>query len=306
MLLTIGNVDFALLLLFPVKLSGCCPAAVGSQLPSFASFMLTIRVFFLLGVLFANGQLRAQNTSAPGIPPNKVEYFDEYRVALPSEAGAVQRTETMYRDSVGGTARSFYLPSGKPKSSDSFANVRTYLRDCASSDYYESGQLRFQAMYATGQCAGDLVTYYPNGTLKRRDHHRPDQPVTGECFGPDGQPVAYYSYEQMPVYPEGEGDNAAVVRAIMLNTRYPPLALRNQLSGVIKVNFEVDANGQVRGIRTVAPAANEVPKKQRYAYEALEEAAMYAVRQLKPFKPGRQDGEPVVVSFTLPVTFRIQ
>ena len=68
----------------------------------------------------------------------------------------------------------------------------------------------------------------------------------------------------------------------------------------------MDANGQMRGIRTVDSAANQVHKKQRYAYEALEEAAMFAVRQLKSFKPGRQDGEPVVVSFTLPVTFRIQ
>ncbi|GAA3961966.1 TonB family protein [Hymenobacter antarcticus] len=268
--------------------------------------MFISRAFFLLGFLFAGGQLRAQNMPALIIPPNKIEYLNENRVSLPSEVGAVQRIETVYHDSVGGTVRSFYLPSGKLKNSTSFANVRKFLRDGTSSDYYENGQVRFQANYVAGQCVGDFVTYYPNGTLKRRDQHRPDQPVAGECFGPDGQPVAYYSFEQMPVYEEGAGDNAAIARAVMLNTKYPALALRNQLSGVIKVSFEVDASGRVQNIRTVEPATNEVPKKQRIAYQALEEAAMYAVRQLRSFKPGRQDGEPVMVSFTLPVTFRIQ
>ena len=268
--------------------------------------MLMSRVFLFLSFLFASQQLRAQNGPTTGIPPNKIEYFDANRAAMPSETGAVLRIETVCRDSVGGTVRSYYLPSRKLKGSTSFANVRKFIRDGASSDYYENGQIRFQATYVADQCVGDFVGYYLNGTLKRRDHHRPDQPVTGECFGPDGQPVVYYSFEQMPVYSEGAGDNAAVVRAVMMNTRYPALALRNQLSGVIKVSFEVDANGQMRGIRTVDSAANQVHKKQRYAYEALEEAAMFAVRQLKSFKPGRQDGEPVVVSFTLPVTFRIQ
>ena len=110
----------------------------------------------------------------------------------------------------------------------------------------------------------------------------------------------------MPVYPDGAGNSAAAAQAVAQNVRYPSIALRNQLSGVIKVQFVVDANGRVQNVTAMEPAKNEVPKKQFMACKALQESAMSAVRQLKPFVPGYQDGVPVVVSFTVPVIFRIQ
>jgi protein TonB len=253
----------------------------------------------------------AQDQPAPttgAAPARRVDivYLDANRHKLPSEAGAVERQETTYRDSVSGTLRTFYLPSGKPKLFSPLASVRKHLRHGTVSEYYESGQLRYQATFQAGKVVGDLVTYYPDGKPKRRDHHLPGQPLTGECFGPDGQPVAYYSYEQMPVYSEGAGDKAAVVRAVMMNTRYPIDALKQRVYGIVKVSFVVGKDGRVQDIRPNEPKEGEVPKNIARAYESLQEAAMSAVRALKPFAPGRQDGEPVAVSFTVPVTFRIQ
>ena len=236
----------------------------------------------------------------------EIVYLDANRKKLPSEAGAVERKETTYRDSTSGTTRTYYLPSGKPKSFTPLVNVRKFVRHGTVSEFYESGQLRYQATFQAGKVVGDLVTYYPDGTLRRRDHHQPDQPATGECFGPDGQPVAYFPYEQMPVYSEGAGDNAAVVRAVMLNTRYPVEALKQRVYGIVKVKFVVGKDGRVQDIVPNEPKEGEVPKNIARAYQSLQEAAVSAVRQLKPFAPGRQDGEPVAVSFTVPVTFRIQ
>jgi protein TonB len=243
---------------------------------------------------------------APAARPVEMAYFDASRHKLPSEAGAVERKETANRDSVSGTTRTFYLPSGKLKSFVPLANVRKNLRHGTMSEYYESGQLRYQATFRAGKVAGDLVTYYPDGTLKRREHHLPDQPVAGECFGPDGQSVAYFPYEQMPVYSEGAGDKAAVVRAVMLNTRYPADALQQRVFGIVKVSFVVGKDGRVQNIKPNEIKAGDVPKGLTRAYQSLQDAAVSAVQQLKPFVPGRQDGEPVAVSFTVPVTFRIQ
>ena len=269
--------------------------------------MLPFRTCLLLGLLFAGRQLQAQHIASPGTLLSKVEFLNENRTVLPSEVGAVLRIETTLRDSVSGTVRSYYLPSGNPKASTSFADVRKFIRQGSSSEYYESGQLHSQATYEGGKCVGDFTTYYPNGTLKRRDQYSAASELTkGECFGPDGQPTAYFAYEQMPVYPDGAGNSAAVAQAVAQNVRYPSIALRNQLSGVIKVQFVVDANGRVQNVMAMEPAKNEVPKKQLMAYKALQESAMSAVRQLKPFIPGYQDGVPVVVSYTVPVTFRIQ
>jgi protein TonB len=238
--------------------------------------------------------------------PPEIVYLDANRNKLPSAAGAVERKETTYRDSLSGTTRTYFLPSGKLKSFVPLVNMRRSLRHGTVSEYYESGQLRYQATFQAGKVVGDLLTYYPDGTLKRREHHLPGQPVAGECFGPDGQPVAYFPYEQMPVYSEGTGDKAAVVRAVMLNTRYPIDALKQRVFGIVKVTFVVGKDGRVQDIKPNEPKEGEVPKNLARPYQSLQEAAVSAVRQLKPFAPGRQDGEPVAVSFTVPVTFRIQ
>ena len=235
-----------------------------------------------------------------------IAYFNAEQHELPSEAGAVERIEIMHRDSISGTVRVFFMPSGKLKGTAAYANLRRRIREGTTKEYYENGQLRFQASYVADQYVGEFVSYYPNGTLKRRDQYVPHQPTTGECFGPNGNPVPYFSYEQMPLYSEGAGDNAALVHAVMLNTRYPALALRNQLSAVIKVSFVVGTNGQVQNVRTVDSEESTMPKKAVNAYKALQESAMNAVRQLKSFVPGRQDDKPVAVSFTVPVTFSIQ
>jgi protein TonB len=237
----------------------------------------------------------------------KVEYFDETGFRLPAETGADHRTETTYRDSVSGTMREYYLPSGKLKEYTPYANIQRKQRHGTSSQYYESGQLHQQVTYQAGKMVGDLVTYYPDGTLKRRDHHAAGQPVAGECFGADGQPRAYFPYEKKPVYTEGIGDQAALMNAVMRNTRYPKEALRNRVYGIVKILFIVDKHGLVQHIRPDEKTNMElVPEKLVPYYRLLQEAAMASVRQLKSFQPGQQDGEPVPVSYSVPVTFRIK
>ncbi|UOQ95974.1 TonB family protein [Hymenobacter sp. 5317J-9] len=271
---------------------------------------MLIRFLLVAGLASAVTSARAQTApEPPTAPPTETKYYDANRHVLPTEVGAVEKRVTTYRDTLSATVRTYYLPSGKAKLFAPYADMRHALRHGTVSEFYESGQLRFQATYVAGKLVGDLLTYYPDGILKRRQHHQPneaDPTVTGECFGPDGKPVPFFPYEQMPVYPEGAGDKAAVARAVQMNTKYPSLALRYQVSGVVKVKFVVDRTGQVTSVEPVPPAENAVPAKLARAYQALQDAASDAVRQLKPFVPGKQDGEPVAVSFTVPVTFRMQ
>ena len=268
------------------------------------SFALIVNVLTASECL---AQSPASEAAGAALPVPITQYFDRNDQLLPAADGADYQVVTTCRDSVRGVQRTYYLPSGKLKSYVLYAHLRRRLRHGPASHYYESGQLRLQEPYVAGKWQGDLLTYYPDGTLKRRDHHMPGQPVAGECYGPDGKPVAYLAYEMMPVYPEGVGDSQAVVRAVMLHTRYPTAALRRGVSGVVKITFVVDKNGQVQNVRPDQETLSApVPPNVADAYQQLQEAAMQAVRQLKRFTPGRQDGEPVPVSYTVPVTFRIQ
>ncbi|WP_345237691.1 TonB family protein [Hymenobacter saemangeumensis] len=126
-------------------------------------------------------------------------------------------------------------------------------------------------------------------------------PDLGELAG-DGDKVVeevvenkVYTYvEQMPQLPGG-GGNAAIVAAIQKATRYPPLALRNQVEGRIFVSFTVNAQGDVSDVKVVKGLGS-----------GLDEETIRAVKTLPKFIPGKQNGRSVSVSFTVPITFKIQ
>ncbi|WP_230687729.1 energy transducer TonB [Hymenobacter ruricola] len=104
-----------------------------------------------------------------------------------------------------------------------------------------------------------------------------------------------YTYvEQMPTLPGG-GGNAAIVAAIQKATKYPPLALRNQVEGRIFVSFTVNAQGDVSDVKVVKGLGS-----------GLDEETIRAVKTLPKFIPGKQNGRAVSVSFTVPITFKIQ
>ncbi len=104
-----------------------------------------------------------------------------------------------------------------------------------------------------------------------------------------------YTYvEQMPELPGG-GGNAAIVAAIQKAVKYPPLALRNQVEGRIFVSFTVNPEGEVSDVKVVKGLGS-----------GLDEETVRAVKTLPKFIPGKQNGRAVSVSFTVPITFKIQ
>ena len=110
---------------------------------------------------------------------------------------------------------------------------------------------------------------------------------------PDENKV-YNSVEQMPELPGG-GGNQAIVAAIQKATRYPALALRNQVEGRVFVSFIVDEQGQISDIKVVKGLGS-----------GLDEETARAVSTLPKLVPGKQDGRAVRVSLTEPVMWRIQ
>ena len=101
----------------------------------------------------------------------------------------------------------------------------------------------------------------------------------------------YIYVEQMPQLPGG-GGNAAIVAAIQSKLKYPALAAADQQTGRVFVSFTVTKDGTVQDA--------SIKKGLGPAYD---EAVLSAVKQLPQFIPGRQNDQPVNVSFTVPVEF---
>ena len=102
----------------------------------------------------------------------------------------------------------------------------------------------------------------------------------------------FRSVEQMPQFPGGE---AALMKYLSSHINYPPMAAENNVQGKVILQFVVEKDGKVGEVKV----ARSVDKD-------LDREAIRVVKTLPKFTPGRQNGQPVRVWYTLPVTFKLQ
>ena len=239
------------------------------------------------------------------LPPKKVDYFDAHDRRLPSEAGAAYRLETVWRDSVAGTERAYYA-SGKLKSAAMFGHLRRRIRHGLQTTWYENGQQHTKEDYRLGRRDGELLVYYPDGTVRRHEYFAGGQPGKCECFGPDGQPTAYFPYFQPPVYSEGNGDVAAIVQSAIRRGNFPEVVAQMGMDARIQVRFTVSPQGKVEQVHALDwKPSQPYPRPVLDAFQRLKQEAEWMVAHLKPFHPALLDGEPVADEMTVPIGFHV-
>ncbi|MBC6699380.1 TonB family protein [Hymenobacter puniceus] len=247
------------------------------------------RILFALWLVGGSAAYAQQTPEGPA-PVKTVEYYSEDGEKLPSAQNAHHRVETIHRDSLGSIMRVYY-PSGSLREILFFADLKKRMQHGTSTTWYEDGKPHTREDYVAGKRHGELLVYYPDGKLRRRDQFVAGQRTAGECFNPDGKPVAYFEYEQLPVYPGGQN---ALLNFIARNVHYPGTAFRNRVQGKVQIGFVLNAKGEVENVRVIQSLSPETDAE-----------AMRVVRQLRSFQPGQQDGQPVRVSYTLPIKFTL-
>ena len=98
--------------------------------------------------------------------------------------------------------------------------------------------------------------------------------------------------EDMPEFPGGE---LALRQWISNNVKYPVIAAENGVQGKVYVTFVVDRDGSVTNARIA-----------RGVDPSLDQEALRVVNNLPKWKPGKQRGKPVRVSYTVPINFQLQ
>ncbi|GAB3866256.1 hypothetical protein GCM10028824_06560 [Hymenobacter segetis] len=228
------------------------------------------------------------------VPPTRHELLDSTHAVIATATGARYRRDIEYADSVRGVVREFTL-AGQMLRQSHYENLRTQRLDGLTEAWWPNGQLCLREEYTHGKRLGELRLYYENGQLKRRAQYGESGTSTGECYGPEGQLLPFFEYEVMPRYSRGDGGFMAIVQAISNNVKYPRDALKAKAEGRVFVKFVVTKRGEVAEIKIV-----------KGVYPSIDQAALQAVRELRSFTPGQQDGQAVAVSFTVPITFRVQ
>ncbi len=94
----------------------------------------------------------------------------------------------------------------------------------------------------------------------------------------------------MPEYPGGVQE---MMNFLANNLTYPEKARREKIQGRVFVNFVVEKDGAVSNVNIL-----------RGIGAGCDEEAKRVVELMPNWKPGEQNGEPVRVSFNLPVEIR--
>lgn len=97
--------------------------------------------------------------------------------------------------------------------------------------------------------------------------------------------------QEMPQYP---GGTQALMQYIGSTTKYPPMAMENDIEGTVYISFVVDYKGQVGRVQVV-----------RSVNRLLDNEAVRVIKSLPEWKPGKQNGKPVNVQFTVPIKFAL-
>jgi tonB family C-terminal domain len=102
----------------------------------------------------------------------------------------------------------------------------------------------------------------------------------------------YSVVEQQAQFPGGE---AALLAYVAKNIKYPAIAVEQEIQGTVQLRFVVEANGSIGDVQVIKSLESHCDKE-----------AIRVVKSLPRFIPGKQQGRPVRVWFTLPVRYSIQ
>ena len=103
---------------------------------------------------------------------------------------------------------------------------------------------------------------------------------------------AFDVVEQMPQFPGGP---AALMQFLSQSVKYPKEAFEKGIQGRVIANFVVEKDGSITEARIV-----------KSVDPLLDAEALRVVGIMPKWAPGTQNGEPVRVKYTVPITFRLQ
>ncbi len=98
------------------------------------------------------------------------------------------------------------------------------------------------------------------------------------------------------VMPTFQGGDLNDFRAwVQKQLRYPQIALENNITGRVTLQFVIEKDGRLTGIKVLQSPDS-----------SLSEEAIRVVQSSPKWTPGKQRNQPVRVSFTLPVMFQLR
>jgi periplasmic protein TonB len=97
--------------------------------------------------------------------------------------------------------------------------------------------------------------------------------------------------EQMPEFPGGD---AARVKYLSQNIKYPVIARESGITGTVYMTFVVSKTGKISNVKVLRGIGG-----------GCDEEAIRVIQAMPDWIPGRQNGKPVSVQYNLPIKFTL-
>lgn len=120
----------------------------------------------------------------------------------------------------------------------------------------------------------------------------PKMEVVQSPESPVADNKVYKTVDQLPQFPGGE---VAMMNFLAQNIQYPANAAKNDIEGRVVLQFVVEKDGQIGEVKVVRSVDPEIDAE-----------AVRVVKLMPNFIPGRQEGKPVAVWYTIPISFKLQ
>lgn len=112
---------------------------------------------------------------------------------------------------------------------------------------------------------------------------------------PAPEPEKVYTMAMVEQKPSFPGGDEAMYKWLSDHINYPAQASEEGIQGRVIVQFDVSKTGAIENVKIA-----------RGRHQALDKEAMRLVKSMPTWQPGRNNGQPVKVTYTLPITFKLQ
>lgn len=188
--------------------------------------------------------------------------------------------------------KSIFLKSGILVKEITTLKENKKIKDGIEREWYEDGQLKSELPYSRNNLHGLLTTYYPNGSVRRKDKFENNVLQYGECFDISGKKLKHFPYHIPPSF---QGGIPKFKQYISKNLIYPKDLSNAGIEDRVIVSFFVETDGSISSVA----AEDNTPIK------LFKEEAIRLVSEMPQWIPGKIDGETVRLKCHLPIHFQL-
>ncbi len=185
--------------------------------------------------------------------------------------------------------RSYYI-NGQIREEIYYLDLSKKKKEGTQRFWFRNGQLKSAVDFVDNKMQGNVLTYWQNGRLKRKDLFEKDKFVSGACYDSTGNQIEHFEFLVLPSFPGGD---KMLLEFLKNNIRYPSSAAESGNYGKVVIKFVIAKDGTPTKFRLNTSVDRDFDME-----------AMRVVRAMPKWTPCYYDGEPLDFWFLLPIVFK--